>query len=211
MCGLSLLPLHSYDSSKTDQDGGRYLHMDDVLSPLHRGSAERLHNSWPTQTTFCRHTCSLKVTGGGRMTGHSGCRQEESRRLTGPTCPCMPRCLRRNPAAGTPVATVVAWITRVPSARGEWMFLPPPALDLHPCAAVQARATLHPYAPHGIPAHASSPPPVITGTCAPAALVPSIALGSAHRGLLVEEHQATTLKASASLGMRIPPAAVDQY
>ena len=39
MCGLSLLPLHSYDGGKTDQDGGRHLHMDDAFSPIHRGSA----------------------------------------------------------------------------------------------------------------------------------------------------------------------------
>ena len=154
------------------------------------------------QTTFCRHTCSLKATGGGPMTGHSDCRQEEGRRLTGPpsTCPCMPRCLQRNPAAGTPVATVVAWSTRVPSAHGEWMFPLLPALDRHPCAPVQARATLHLFALPGIPGHANFPPPVITGTCAPAALVPSIALESVHRGLPVGEHQATTPRASASLG-----------
>ena len=38
MRGLSFLPLHSYDGGKTNQDGGRHLHVDDVLSPFHRGS-----------------------------------------------------------------------------------------------------------------------------------------------------------------------------
>ena len=55
---------------------------------------------------------------------------------------------------------------------------------------------------------ASSPSPVITGTCAPAALVPTTAPGSVLPGLPVRELQATALKANSSLGL---PAAVDKY
>ena len=63
MCGLSLLPLHSYSSGKTDQDCGQYLHMDDVFSQIHHDRAGLPPNKGFTVPGLCeQHSAGIPPT-----------------------------------------------------------------------------------------------------------------------------------------------------